>query len=314
MSHGSWGKALGLACFLGGSLFGPLSAIATEPGAEEPPPIPAVVASNSKWFLRLQPDASIDYRGVVSFDEAGTGTGAFLYPAPSFVGLLAAIATHGVIVDSVKRNQKSSLQTAADQVLLPYRGVLDQFNFRDLMQRALHKTATGTDGSLLEASAEAGRETVVESMPVFSLTQDQKTIVLNNLVAIQRPGVSPEAAYRNSIRIVSAPRESADPAAFWTANDGERLKDESARLVAESLDIAFRDLAGTMLQEGAPHRTVRYREGTAEKMERALVLNEQCGRLLIRTLRGNLMSVPASQSTPVASAQDRCEPEFTSRN
>jgi hypothetical protein len=42
----------------------------------------------------------------------------------------------------------------------------------------------------------------------------------------------------------------------------------------------------------APHRTVRYRLGGEERMERAQVLSERCDRLLIRNLRGWLMSVP----------------------
>jgi hypothetical protein len=53
-----------------------------------------------------------------------------------------------------------------------------------------------------------------------------------------------------------------------------------------------------------PFRTIRYLEGTAEKMERAQLINEHCGRLLIKTLRGSLMSVPAKASAPRGSSAD----------
>lgn len=45
-----------------------------------------------------------------------------------------------------------------------------------------------------------------------------------------------------------------------------------------------------------PFRTIRYVEGTAEKMERAQLVSEHCGRLVIKTLRGSLMSVPVKAS------------------
>ncbi len=35
-------------------------------------------------------------------------------------------------------------------------------------------------------------------------------------------------------------------------------------------------------------------EGGTERIERAQVLHEQCGRLMIKTLRGALMSVPVA--------------------
>jgi hypothetical protein len=42
----------------------------------------------------------------------------------------------------------------------------------------------------------------------------------------------------------------------------------------------------------SPHRTFRYPEGGVEKMERAQLVEAHCGRALLRTLRGWLMSVP----------------------
>jgi hypothetical protein len=51
-------------------------------------------------------------------------------------------------------------------------------------------------------------------------------------------------------------------------------------------------------------RTVRYQEGGAEKIERAQVLEQQCGRTVLRTLRGWLLSVPAQVE---AASATRCE-------
>lgn len=299
------GKALALASLAGAALCAPWNAAAEEALAERRPAA-ALIASDAKWCLRLPPGEHVVYRGVASFDGAGTGTASFLYPAPNAGGLLAAVLTHALLVDSEKKDQKDRIQAAADQVLSPYQGVLGNFGYRDLLQRAVAKTATGANGSLMADTGDPGREFVVETTPVFSLTQDQKAIVLDDTIVIHTPGAAPEDAYRNTIRVVSTARDVADPAAFWTANAGEKLKDESARLVARSLDIAFRDAAAGTDPEGVSYRTIRYREGAAEKIERALVLNEQCDRMLIRTLRGTLMSVPASRPATLATAADRC--------
>ena len=268
----------------------------------------AAIMGNANWSLRLPQDGQVVYRGLASFDEAGTGSASFLYPAPNAGGLIVAVLTHGLLVESAKKDQKDKLQAAADTVLLPYKGVVDNFNHLDLMRRALAKTSTGGKGKLIESSANPGPEMLVESAPVFSLTQDQNAIILDNVVAILMPGAAPGAAYRNTLRIISTAAGATDPVAFWTANDGEKLKDQSAQLVAESLDIAFGDAAAGTNREGIPYRTIRYREGTAEKIERAQVLSNRCDRLVIRNLRGAVMSVPVAPVTTVASAADHCEP------
>ncbi|UUZ52375.1 hypothetical protein LP419_22905 [Massilia sp. H-1] len=62
-------------------------------------------------------------------------------------------------------------------------------------------------------------------------------------------------------------------------------------MFAQSLDIALADVQATP-GTAAPFKTVRFTEGGAERMERAQVLSEKCGQIVLRTLRGNLMSVP----------------------
>lgn len=308
MSRWPFKKILVGTSIVGLSLFARLS-IATDDAATEPQQAAVANIITAKWCLRLPQDGHVAYRGVASFDEAGTGTSSFLYPAPNAAGLLVGVLTHGLLVDSAKKKQKDNLQAAADNVLSPYRVVLDNFNYRDLMRRAVEKTLAGTNAKLIEYADNPGHEMIVEIVPIFSLTQDQKTIVLDNTIVIHMAGNVPIATYQNTARVISTPRDADDLAAFWTANDGEKLKDESAQLVAESIDIAFRCAATGVGQGGEAYRTVRYREGSAEKFERAQVLSNHCGRLLIRTLRGTLMSVPASRAAADSSAIDFCGPD-----
>ncbi|MEP6738730.1 MAG: hypothetical protein ABJA61_00040 [Caldimonas sp.] len=257
----------------------------------------STIGQESAWSARLPKDDKVSYQGAANFDGAGGGAGAMLYPAPGVAGLIAAVLTHAAIVNGVRNSEKSRLQEEADKVLSPYQETLVALTHRALMQRALEKSAAGGSRSLIEASAAGGDAWVVESTPVFLFTQDQRAIVLENTVAIYAPGGLPSAApaYKNVVRIVSRPQLAEAVPTEWNANQGERLKETSAELLARSFDLAIGDASRPRADNTAPHRTFRYQEGGAERMERAQLVSEGCDRIVIRTLRGWLMSIPAPE-------------------
>lgn len=268
--------------------------VAANDALPQVPPAATPLPAASGWSLRLPADGKVSYRGVVGFDQAGAGGGSMLYPAPNAVGLLVAVLAHGAIVESAKIAQKEKMQADANVVLSPYQGAISNFELRELMRRARDKAAPVAAARLIEPTEDPGQDMVVHSVPTFSLTQDQKAIVLDNTIGIRLPGAAAAAAYQSTIRVVSSVKEVEDPLAYWTSNDGEKLKDESAQLVSESLAIALQDMRADAKAAPPSFRTVRYREGVAEKMERAQVIGTRCDRLLIRTLRGLLMSVPTA--------------------
>jgi len=295
-------KALLLLGFLG-AVFSSSMAMANDEAAKNE--VDAVPTTS--WALRLPEEGAVAFHGLGNLDEAGLAQGQIMYPAPNAIGLLAAVLTHALIVDSSRRSQISKLQEEADKVLNPYRHILDKLDSRDLMARALAMTTHSGSGKLVDTPSQSRTEIMVESVPLFSMTQDQSAIVIDNLLAIQKPGSSPETAYRKTIRVVLAASGASNPVAHWTANDGEKLKDASTRLIAQSIDIAFAD-ANTAPTDDKPYRTVRYPEGTSEKIERAQIIEARCGRLLIRTLRGTLMSVPANKTTTLVAKEENCGP------
>jgi len=262
------------------------------PSAEQMIAVPAPLSS--PWALRVPRAGPVVFQGVANFDDAGAGNHFVVYPAPNVIGLLAAMVTHGALVESAKKGNRERIQAASDAMLAPYKAVLDGFSHEDLLRRALPKLPTGTIVRLVAYDSEPATDPVVDVAPAFSLTPDQRAIVLYIAITIGRRGVVDSAQFRSDVRIVSNTADTADPKAFWNANDGEKLKDLSALLVAESLEIVFRAAAGGTPSNPAPERTVRFMEGSVERMERAQVLENNCGRLLIRNLRGLLMSVPAS--------------------
>lgn len=266
------------------------SAVSSAQSGEAPP----------GWSLQLPKEEKVVFRGAVSFDTAGTGNASVLYPAPNAAGFLAGVLAHGLIVNSAKSSQKEKLQEAADKVLAPYRTVLDGFTTRDLMERALKKTTTGGHNRLIEPSAQPDTGWLIESAPVFAMTQDQRAIVMDNAIILVSSGNVRDAENELHVRVVSHPLTGDDPAAIWSANMGEKLKATSAELLAESVDIAFRAAAASSGATGDAYKTIRYRQGGVETMERAQLVSARCHRAVIRNLRGWLMSVPIA-------ASDHCE-------
>ena len=269
--------------------------------AERTPPSLAPLLTDANWCLRLPKESVVSYSGVVSFDNAGTNSPSMLYPAPGGIaGFLVSVITHSVIVDSAKKNQKNQLQLDADKVLLPYREILNTYTHKQLMQLGLEKGGAASGKRLIEHADKVETEWYIESTPIFSLTQDQNAIILENAISIFAANAPTEPAYQNTVRVVSTAQQRETPATYWMANHGEKLKDESASLFAESLSLVFNDLAIGASKEGNPHKTIRYLEGDNEKIERGQIMREQCNRVVFKSLRGWLMSVPdrRSQTNP----------------
>jgi hypothetical protein len=259
--------------------------------------------SNSQWMLELPNDGPVVYHGVYSLDEAGTGKGGMLYPAPSAAGLVAAIVTHALIINSVKNEQKNQLQLNADQVLSNYQEALNHFKYGELIQRTVERLSITPAAEHVKAQGYSERRMIIESAPTFMLTQDQKTIIINDNVVIRIPGQTPEVAHKSMIRVISAAENSADSSSFWTGNQGENIKGISSQLHAQSIDIALQTFAAGKSAESKPFQTVRYKEGLSDKVERAQVIHKDCDRMLIKNLRGVFISAPV-----VKSPENACEP------
>ena len=270
--------------------------------ADDTSPTPQSAASATatdailpSWSLRLPSgDQAVSWRGATSLDDAGGGAYGMLYPAPNVVGLLAAVATHAFIADSVKNNQKDKLRAAADQVLTPYRSVLDGFTARELYTRAAERTMLGGRAALLEADQAAATDRIVEAVPVFTMTQDQRALLLESSIAISKPGGDPASAERRVVRVVSDawPAEAEGPETHWSADSGSRLREASVWMFVQSLEIAMTAQLPPEAGNAPPFRTFRYIEGRIERMERGQLVRETCGRIVIKTLRGALMSIP----------------------
>jgi hypothetical protein len=265
--------------------------------------------AQDKMALRIPAEGKVAFSGMTNNDAAGLGSGAMFYPGFGLMGFLAAVATHGVINESSKNSQKSKLQEEADKVLLPYRDALDKFEYAELLQRSATLLKPTHEFKLLTASEKPADEWRnawrLDSAPAFQFTQDQSALVLESAIAIYAPGSTDKAkpSYTSVVKVISQATIGDDVASQWADKDTEHFKTVSANLVAQSIEIALNDWAQGATKAEAPHKTVRYALGNAEKMERAQVLAESCERVLMRSLRGALISAPPS---PTAQTNSKC--------
>ncbi len=247
--------------------------------------------ADKPWSWRMPKEEQVAFRGVASFDHAGAGQYPMLYPGGHALVFLAAVLTHSAVAQSAKDSQKAQMQQEADKVLEPLQPVVGALTHRELMQRALQQDPSLPVRGLLDPDTLPPAGGLIDSAAVFSMTQDRRALVLDHAFALQRAGDA-APSYRNTVRVVSAPSSEQDLVAYWGADNGERLRAHAASMLAESLRIALADEAARDAQSTLPQRTYRYPEGGAEKIERAQLVSQRCDRLVLKTLRGWLLSVP----------------------
>jgi hypothetical protein len=281
-------------------------------------PVRWQVPAAEGWSLAWPADQTkVTYQGAVSFDNAGTGPGAMLYVGVGgIVGALAHLAVHAAVTESAKNSQKATMQAEADKVLADYRPTLDAFAPDDLMGRAKRALRASTPAL---RDADSARWSI-EVMPLYRMTQDRRALMVDAVVAVRASGAADVLA-RSAVRVVASPQAAEGAAQVWSDNGGEALRAESAQLLSQAITLALADMAGQWDASPAPQRTIRFPEGGAERIERAQVLQQQCGRAVVRTLRGDLMAVPinapdgaVSDCAPAAPSASASAPAAATRN
>lgn len=251
--------------------------------AEPPPPL----------VMTIPKGIAPVWRGIGADEEAGTRGMTMLYPAPNAGGLLVAILTHAAIVQGERSTERATRQTEADKALEPHAATIAALSAESLLAAVRER--------MPKFVLEASRGLIVEITPRYSLSRDQRTLVLDSELRVHTVDKPQETRFENTVRVVSTPCEAEDPVAHWTAEAGSALKNESVAMLAHSLQVALLPLAPTNPQA---FRTQRYLFGQSEKMERGQPVAGGCGRIVLRTLRDWLMSVPIAPTEGASPCTD----------
>lgn len=258
-------------------------------------------------FLRLPKEELVSFAALPNDDTVAGQPGFMMYYGPPAAALVGVIA-HGVIEGHSQAKERKNRNSVADFVLAPYQASLSHFTNAELLRRSLEGLTTGGDKVLIEPSQRAGSGWLIECSPKFFITQDARALVLQDAIIIHSPNGESPATFKNIVEVVGSPRDSvgSDAENTWMLEDGARLASESVDLMSESVNLALTDQHGDFAGHAAAYRTVRYPRGGAEKMERAQILRETRQRVVLKTLRGWIMSVPvaAPPAQPTAHVTD----------
>lgn len=251
--------------------------------------------------LSVQADAEIPVKGVLNMDAAGGGVGSMMYPAPNLIGLVVAVATHGVLAESTQRAERSRMEIEADKVALPYRVALAGFQHRHLLQSVSALPGSLASGADLVPTDHVPHDRpVLFAKPVYSVSQDERGLILDAAMQWRRPGQT-EAVIMHA-RVVTQPVEAGDAVKSWLNEGGVILRKEAAQLLAQAIDASFGQLdAAPATSASTAYQTVRYWVGGTKRVERAAPLSSGCGYRAYRSLRGEILVVPSA-------AADECQP------
>lgn len=285
---------------MGAALRATLTALATLATLTSGLLLTTAARAQSTLWLHPPAVAEVAWRGMLPTEGEGVAMGTQLvYPVYGAVGLLAAIFTHAAISQGAQSAQRQKLQDDADRVLDVYRPLLNDWPAQALWDATLAAAATALSAHTDPAAglplkpwqaAGAGAEPSAVAVPVFTLSQDEAVLVADVAIKLQPAPAAGAPTLELMVRVVAAPPATTDVRAHWTADQAQRLKARAAAMLAHALAVAHHH--GASAAPDTPARTHRYLQGSIERSERAHRLGGDCARVVLRTLRGGLLSVP----------------------
>lgn len=265
------------------------------PAAQAALPADAALALHGPGDAPLVLEATVDLSTVAASDRRVT------YPGPNAAVFIGAVLVHGAVAESQRATQRDRLRRQAEVAATLEREAMGKLRMGELLRRALEQLPWQAGKKLLaEATFPAGAWTV-SVLPRYAVSADRLALILDGEVALVPPGQLPSSAHVVQVRVVSRPRSQEEARRLWE-DGGTQAHAEAVSMLVHALDLALRRPATAPAD--VPFRTLRYTEGAALKMERAQPELQACGRHVMRTLRGWLLSAPTSDTPEAAS----CEP------
>ena len=240
--------------------------------------------------ISLERAAPVDFRAI--YEVPGGQVGAVTYNgAAGAGGVLAQVIAHAAISASAQDAQLSAAQTAANKVLEPLRPSLQGFDQQALIPAGSTYPFVG-DGTSAE-------EWVMDSRPIFYVSQDLKFVTLKHVVSIRRKN-SKNAAYENLVEVVSADIAGDKPLTKLQANNAALLREIAKDLYGYSLSLVMADISGTRTDASTQQRSVSFQQGGKARVERGNDVAQDCNTAVMRNLRGWLIAYPVGEQSQMA--------------
>ncbi|PCK07129.1 MAG: hypothetical protein COA42_15960 [Alteromonadaceae bacterium] len=270
------------------------------------------------YSLTIADENNINYSGYLNYDNYSNqaGVNGAMYSGYNAGSFLATVLAHAMVSKSVDAKKKRKFKAESDEFLSVYESSINTVTSGFLTANFI-ESLEGENSSVpvsVVPSMEAhqiGKGHIL-SQPSFVVTQDVTTIIISNRVALfnhgelgvlkaagerkKRKGSSssrtPKPVYSNTMVIINNLATEGDVVgdnAVRVGNDNlgalsSELFDQSLRLMLTNMD-AQDDVDGKA-------ETIKFHIGSNFRVERGVVLEKTCDRVVFKTLRGWIKSVP----------------------
>ncbi|MEN9626804.1 MAG: hypothetical protein RJA10_30 [Pseudomonadota bacterium] len=216
------------------------------------------------------------------------------------VGAAVAVADMG-------QQKRFENQDDVNKVIRPYAEALAGTSLLELLSSA--KPAWEAKGLILGADvAPAQPDQSVRIAPVFVFATDQRSVHVDATVGFGEPSADTKGPDKRVVRVVvhSAANDSFDISDYWLRDGARSLRSTLASLVAEAIDVAHSRFSAAVAPAQGRQRTVRLRLGAESIFVRGVVAASDCNRVIVDTLEGHLMVVPAGALRDRDLLPERC--------
>ena len=255
---------------------------------------------NAKLFVKV-PEGIATFIGKAPDYRGKTQSSAMLYPAVTPVDFFASVIAHAAVSESVRNSDKNSLQSIADKVIEPYRAYSDSLKNKTLVNQ-LKEIALSRGFTLSKyENSQHGDDLILDITPIYLLNKTEETLILRNQFLVYKKKYQNKKEkkkrllFQNQIEVFSDVTIPGIAQEHWLKNDGENLKNEMNKLFSESLNLIAERISSTAKDANVKYKNYRYNDGDGVVFERAITLSENCEKVIFKTLRGWLKSIPANR-------------------
>lgn len=260
----------------------------------------STLPENAQLYVKV-PEGIATFIGKAPDYRGKTQSSAMLYPAITPVDFFASVLAHAAVSESVRNSHKNSLQSTADRVIEPYRAYSDSLKNKNLVNQ-LKEIALSRGFTLNKyENSQHDDDLILDITPIYLLNKTEETLILRNQFLVykkkyqSKKGKQKRLLFQNQIEVLSGATIQGSAQEYWLNNDGENLKNEMNQLFSESLNLIAERISSTAKDTNVKYKNYRYNDGDSIVFERAIALSENCEKVIFKTLRGWLKSIPASR-------------------
>ncbi|MCP4268329.1 MAG: hypothetical protein GY777_22600 [Candidatus Brocadiaceae bacterium] len=250
--------------------------------------------SDKQVLLRLNMEGAFDLKGDYNYDELSGQTGGMVYPAYNGATFITALVTHAVVNESLKSRRKQAVQNEANKVVEGFKERVASYDKRAILISLADELSENTKLNIVPYSAGTSdiNNIVVETNPIFYMTQDQNSLFVENVIRIYS-SISPEKVlFENLIEKSIHPDSGGDIEVAWLK---DRLLEKSMRqLYLSTTNLMFRQALGEIDPKKGKVETFTYFFNGEKQYERGRLVVTDCQEVVISTLRGWLKVIPVN--------------------